>query len=221
LENAPISSLVAATFASAIRKHSDLPAVWVRISFRLGGLLPKSMLPASIQQDGNLDVLLRSLEDEYATVAPSALTGEAGLFVFNYQVMLSEIWVGRFYEHLRLLIERGLLKKTGAAAGLANDFRLLRIPIEKHEIMADWSLAGPLQMQRVPVQGNPSDLYVYDKNDLQRAHIMPRSVSNRGSLMWQVIDLKNKTKERWIERRGLSDRIIELWGTDTSAAKSA
>ena len=86
---------------------------------------------SSIQQDGNVDVLLRSMEDERA--AGLAGARQEGLFEFHYQKMLSEFWVGRFYEHLRLLTDRKLLRKTGEVGALAEDFRLLRVPIEKHE----------------------------------------------------------------------------------------
>jgi hypothetical protein len=96
---------------------------------------------------------------------------------------------------------------------LAEDFRLLRVSIEKHEIAKDRNLTAPLQMQKIPVQGNASDLYEYSKKDPRRGHIMPRGISSRGSLMWQVIDVQKKAvDERWIERRALSDRLINLWG---------
>jgi hypothetical protein len=58
-----------------------------------------------------------------------------------------------------------------------------------------------------------TDLYEYSKDDPQRAHIMPTGISSRGSVRWQVIDLKNG-EERLLERRSLSDRIIALWGGD-------
>jgi len=145
----------------------------------------------------------------------AGMTGEQDTqFEFNWQLMLSEVWVGRFYEHLRLLKDRKLLPNDGVIEALQEDFRLLRVPIEKHEISSQGQLKAPLQLQRQPPQGKPSDLYEYDKTDPVRAHIMPRSVSRRGSVMWQVIDLK-KNQDRWIERRELSDRILQLWGAET------
>jgi len=211
-----VSSLIARAFAMASAKNPGLSAVWIRISFRLGGMLPNSMLVASIQQDGNLDALLRAMEDERRAATSNQ---EDHLLEFNYQVMLSELWVGRFYEHLRLLVERGLLPDTEEVKALAEDFRLLRVPIEKHEITSQGQLTGPLQLHRRPAQGNPSDTYVYDKADTQRAHIMPRSVSQRGSLMWQAVDLKN-SENKWIERRQLSDRILAIWGAETPSEQS-
>lgn len=216
-EQITISSLIATTFAVAAQKNPGLPEAWVRVSFRLGGLLPKSRLTLSIQQEGNVDALLRTMEDERA----AGQADQETMFAFHYQVMLSELWVGRFYEHLRLLVsgDRKLLPKSGEIGALAEDFRLLRVPIEKHEIASDGQLSAPLQMQRRPVQGRPSDVYEYDKTDPQRAHIMPVAISPRGSVMWEVIDLKNN-KDLWIERRALSDRIIGLWGDDKAASAS-
>ena len=210
---ASVSSLVAATFDLAARNHPTLPKAWIQISIRLGGLLPKSPLMSSIQQDGNVDVLLRSMEDERA--AGLAGARQEGLFEFHYQKMLPEFWVGRFYEHLRLLTDRKLLPKTGGVGALAEDFRLLRVPIEKHEISGDRELDAPLKMQRQPPKGDSTDLYEYDRTDPQRAHIMSSNLSQRGSVMWQIIDLK-KDQDRWIERRALSERIVQLWGTETA-----
>ncbi|KQQ04713.1 hypothetical protein ASF56_09820 [Methylobacterium sp. Leaf122] len=64
-------------------------------------------------------------------------------------------------------------------------------------------------MARVPFSADTKASYVYDKGDPLRAHIMPCGVSATGSLMWQVIDLK-RDLEYWVERRGLSDRLLAL-----------
>src|SRR5262249_6349707 len=167
---------------------------WIRVSVRLGGMFPNSRLMGSIQQDGNVDVLLRSMEDECAASRPDV---QQGLFEFHYQHMLSEFWVGRFYEHLRLLIDRKLLPKTDEIGALAEDFRLLRVTIEKHEIAGDRQLDAPLKMQRERPRGDETDMYEYDKTDPLRAHIMSSGLSQRGSVVWRVIDLKNN-QDRWI-----------------------
>ena len=65
-------------------------------------------------------------------------------------------------------------------------------------------------MARNPPKNDPTDVYIYDPNDDQRAHIMPFGKSPRGSLAWYVTDVKTGT-DRWIERRDLSDRILVLW----------
>ena len=50
-----------------------------------------------------------------------------------------------------------------------------------------------------------TDIYHYSKNDERRAYIMPSGVSNRGSVMWQVIDVKNSQKSCCLERRTWDD----------------
>jgi hypothetical protein len=151
----PVGRLIAEAFASAARKNSGVPEAWIRVSFKLGGLLPASRLSISVQQDGQLDVLLRTMEDE--GFARQALQQDDASFESHYQIMLSEIWIGRFYEHLRLLNNRGLLEKTAQIAELTEDFRLLRVHIDKHEIASDRHLTVPLRMQKQPAVGNASD----------------------------------------------------------------
>jgi hypothetical protein len=166
----------------------------------------------SLQNDGNLDLVLRCMEDD--RVAGAQAPEQEGLFELHYQKMLSELWVGSLYETLRLLIvERKLVAGTDEVRSLAEDFRLLRVPLEKHEITSQGQLTAPLKLQRYPPKNDQTDLYEYSKADPKRAHIMPSGLSSSGSVMWQVIDLK-KDQERWIERRSLSDRIIALWGRD-------
>lgn len=71
-EQPTVSQLIAATFAIAAQKNPGLPEARIRTSFRLGGMLPTSTLMVSIQQDGNLDALLRIMEDERAASQQAA-----------------------------------------------------------------------------------------------------------------------------------------------------
>jgi len=212
------SKLIAAAFAVARRKYPDLNKSWIQTSFRLGGLLAASRLSVNVQHDGELDLVLRCMEDERAAGGAE----QDALFEFNYQMMLSEMWVASVYETLRLLRERKLLAETDEIAALAEDFRLLRVPLEKHEIANQGQLKAPLQFQKVPSKGDATDVYVYNKTkiDPKSAHIMPGGISSRGSCMWLTVDIKNG-QERWIERRSLSDRIIAFWGVTTEAAAAA
>jgi hypothetical protein len=54
--------------------------------------------------------------------------------------------------------------------------------------------------------------YVYDKKDPNRSHIMPMAMSATGSMMWQVIDHRNE-RSFWVERRSVSNRILERWAS--------
>jgi hypothetical protein len=128
------------------------------------------------------------------------------------QGMLSELWIGSVYETVRLLKVRKLVPDGSEFLALAHDLKLLRIPMEKHELPSDWDLEEPLQMRRQPPNNDATDIYEYDKGDPKRAHIMPWGLSPRGSLRWHVLDIKTG-EERWIERRELSDRLLSLWET--------
>ena len=51
-----VSDLITAAFAEAWRTHGAAHEAWIRVSYRLGGLMPDSLLPMSIQQADSLDV---------------------------------------------------------------------------------------------------------------------------------------------------------------------
>jgi hypothetical protein len=210
-----VSSLMADAFALAAQSRPDLSRAWIQVSVRLGGALPNSRLMVAIQRDGNLDLVLRCMEDERAN--PGHAGEQAGLFQDHYQLMLSELWVGSLYESLRLLmVERKLISDSDEIRALAEDFRLLRVPLEKHEITSEGQLTAPLQLLKYPPRHDQTNLYEYSKADPKRSHIMPSGISGRGSVMWRALDLKND-REQWIERRALSDRVIALWGQPVAA----
>jgi hypothetical protein len=204
-----VSKMIAEAFAEAARRQASLHEAWIRVSHRLGGALPDSLLGPSVQKSGRLDLVLRCMEDE-------RVAEQEGLFEYGQQNMLSELWVGSVYETLRLLTERELIVATGEVCALAEDFRLVRVSLEKHEIASDWGLTRPLRMQRQPPKNDQTDLYEYSKGDPKRAHIMPTRPSHRGSVEWLVIDVE-KHEQRWIERRSLSDRIIAEWSPGLTA----
>ncbi|WP_175656543.1 hypothetical protein [Burkholderia ambifaria] len=122
---------------------------------------------------------------------------------------LSEIWIGQVYEIVRLTLERKLIADSDFCQALAHDFRLLRISMEKHEIAQDRRLVAAVPMSHTPAAEGNVD-YNYDKNDALRAHIMPSGISQRGSVQWLAIDISAGLSERWIERRDLSDRVLQL-----------
>jgi hypothetical protein len=206
-----VTQLITAAFMLARSRYPELHKTWISISLRVGGLLPNSMLSVSVQRAGELDMVLRCMEDDFSPAREGA--GEVDLFSFHYQKMLSDIWVGKAYEIFSLLInsKRKLASKSDAITDLARDLKLLRIPLEKHEIATDWELSEPLQMERRPPKNNETDIYLYSKSDTQKAHIMPSEISSRGSVRWHVINVESKRSD-WLERRALSERIVALWG---------
>ena len=201
-----VSELVVSSYQLASMRQQAVIESWIAGSLKLGGKLPNSLLVVSIQQVGSLDALLRSMEDELTS---DVIQSEIRPWVLNPLTSLSEIWVGQIYEIVRLTQERNLVVDDNILSEIAHDLRVLRIPIEKHEIAQDRILTAPLALSKFsPKQDDiPSR---YDKKDPLRAHIMPRAISARGSVQWLAVDISVDVGQRWIERRDLSDRILEL-----------
>jgi hypothetical protein len=200
-----ISNQLLAAFAAAKTRLQDLAAAWVKISFNVGNRLPASLLSPDIQRYGDIDLLVRCMEDERAQKLASI-----DMFAYHYQKLMSDYWIGSMYEIFRLLRQRGLADADPAFNEIFSDLELIRMPLEKFELAKDKKLGRPLEMTRLPERNDESDKYVYDKNDDLRSHIMPTTVSENGSVEWHVHDVIIG-ENRWVQRRNLSDRIIKLW----------
>jgi hypothetical protein len=200
-----VRKIVATAFSQGFLHYPNEHKEWIRISFRIGGNLPGSLLVSSVQKAGQLDLLIKCMEDEFSPDKPD----DEPDFSFHSQVLLSELWVGHVYEIFRLLKERKCAPNHPDFESLAHDLRLLRIPLEKHEIPGDRKLKEPLLMEKHPSRKD-DNIYQYSKDDLKRSHIMPTGVSQRGSVMWHVTDIISN-KSYWIERQQLSERIFALY----------
>jgi hypothetical protein len=206
MESPTAGSLLVQAFTTAKLAHQTLNKAWVGISHKVGGRLPSSLLSTAIQREGDVDLLLRCLEDAHATQTQN----ESEIFQFHYQYMFSVYWIGGMYEIFALLRRRKLADQSPVFDEILNDLEIARVTLEKHEIAKDRILENPLPMSRAPANNDPSDFYSYDPKDNLRAHIMPSGLSMKGSVMWSVLDVK-KSAMRWIERQDLSDRILALW----------
>ena len=201
------SQLITLAFRTAVERKMEFHKTWTAKSLRLGSLLPDSLLITSIQQAGELDILVRCMEDDPLPTADNA--SDIDLLSFSYRCMLSTFWVGITYEVCRVLDSRKLLPESDELKSLAYDLKLLRIPLEKHEIANDKKLAAIVQTARTPSFGEDRGRYSYARNDKRKAHIMPSGVSERGSQVWQVVDALSQ-ESYWIERQSLSDRFLAL-----------
>ena len=219
-----VKQLMSAAFGLAFTQHRETRETWISISHRIGGLLPESELVVSIQRIGDLDIVLRCMEEE--TKVDNSRRQEPNydeILSFNCQVMLSEVWICNSYEIFRLLKTRKLVNKNDAFKTLADDLTLLRITIEKHEIANRQYTANdpnPLQMQRLSTEGKVTGDYDYARSDPRRAHIMGKRVRpDRGSVIWEALDGASGNS-RWLERLALSERIVALWQSDGQAPES-
>jgi len=209
-----VSQFVVGAFRLAATRFPELHENWVRISYEVGGLLPNSLLLVSIQRAGELDLVLRCMEDDFPMLSEE--NHEVSMFGGHYQVMLSELWIGTVYEIVRAFDERKLVKRNDRLSRgndfekLNHDLRMLRIPLEKYQIAADNRLSEPLILARETASEGEFDRYSYVKGDSERAHIVPTAISTRGSVAWQVIDIQ-AARSYWLERRALSERFVSLW----------
>ncbi len=213
----PVSPLLNALFNVARAKYRAENEAWVQLSARLSGRFNLVTAVSSIQLEGDLDILLRCLEDEF-----NPNKDASGIdFSFHYQMMFSETWIVGCYEILRAFQQRD---REAAAAGrstsgvseldefksIFTDFELLRMPIAKFEIAKDKDkkLEQPLPMRRVG-DDETKPIEFYDPKDPGRFYIMPKGVSARGSAMWLALDVRN-SRQHWVERRDLADRLLSL-----------
>jgi hypothetical protein len=202
-----VGQLLVAAFGLSRSQAPELNKRWIRMSYFVGSRLPQSSLFVSIQRLGEVDLVCRTLEKELLEEPPR--DGELD-FRPNYLAVISEWWIGSAYAICYTFENRKILS-TDEFLRLADDLRMIRVQIEKHEVPSDRKLTEPLQFS--PTQLRPDEkeapIYVYDKADRLRAHIHRTGVSARRSYMWEVFDVKMGAS-RWFERLELSDRMIDL-----------
>ncbi|UWU65541.1 hypothetical protein [Bradyrhizobium sp. NC92] len=220
-----VSSLVEAAFSIASTKYRAEHTAWIELSVRLAGRVSIAPMMANLQRIGSLDLTLRAMEDE-ALDARNKGAQTAGGFAFHYQMMFSETWTVAAYEILRAVRQReteaanaarskGTTPAPDDVSNLADfkraftDLELLRVPMAKYELAGERKMKSSLTMQSFPLNGDDSDFSVYDKDDPARTHIMPTGLSDRLSVMWQVLD-HSGPKAHWVERRDLADRLLAL-----------
>jgi hypothetical protein len=210
----PVSPLLNELFNVARAKYRAENEAWVQLSFRLSGRFNLVTAAPTIQREGDLDLLLRCLEDEFSTNNDTSGVD----FSFHYNVMFSETWIVGWYEILRAFKQRDreAAKARRATSGVSElaefesifaDLELLRMPIAKFEIAKD-EKQQPMPMRRVG-DDEAKPIQFYDPKDPGRFHIMPTAVSRRGSVMWLALDGRN-SRQHWVERRDLADRLLSL-----------
>lgn len=181
-----VTEMIIAAFTQSATIQKDILNLWIKASYNIGGLLPTSGLSISVQSIGQIDILLRSMEDEFSS-NPHQSHG----FEINYQKIFSEFWVGSAYEITRLLRGQNLAPDNNDFKGLLRNLELLRMPLDKHEIASDKKLTAPLIMQRFPEEPGDIDI-IYDKNNMNKSITMPSSITESGSITWCVLDTNTK-----------------------------
>ena len=199
------STLLSGAFKVGYAGREGIHRRWISASLQIGSRLQRSALMISIQRIGRIDLLLRAIESE----APSR-DFDSDLTAFDYQHMMSEVWVLLAYEAARTVRQRKIGPVNEKADNAFRRLEIVRMVIAKHEIASDRELKTPLVLERRP--SNAEDLpATYDRNDPLRAHIAPAGLSERGSVGWWAIDTKVGGAALWVERQQLSDDLLAAW----------
>jgi hypothetical protein len=208
-----VGQLLIAAFGVARSLSPDVAQRWITVSYRIGGKIPGSLAIVSAQRIGELDLVCRALEDE---LLRSPSNNDEMDFRHNYLLTFSQLWIGSAYAACFALKDRRLLLDNAEFLSLAEDLRLVRVQLEKHQIASDRSLEDPLPLSTGPAQpgDGPERIVIYDKSDRQRAHVGRMGVSDRMSPMWEIIVAK-PLGMRWMERRELADRMLAVFERTT------
>jgi hypothetical protein len=202
-------------------KYRAEHAAWTNLSGVLSGRFNLPVAMMNVQRQGDLDLLLRCMEDEYEANKATEIADTTGSdMTLHYQLTLSEIWIVGCYEILRAFRQRdqnavdaGLpasgVSEMNSFKSIFADFHLLRIPMTKFEIANDKKMKAPLALQRSPVNNDASDQTFYDNKDPARYHIMPSRMSPRGSASWVALDHPTR-REYLVERRDLAERLLAM-----------
>lgn len=208
-----ISNLIEAAFQTARFRQSELDNEWIALSMKVG--MPSASM--NIQRAGSIDLVLRGMEDEFAPSVEREVSSPN--LSIHYQRMFSEIWVAISYEILRAIRQRAQEAAQQPAAqpfspsiiqkvsSLLADLERLRMPLEKYEIAKDHAIKEPMPFVRFGEGAETSSMY--DLQNPRRNHIMPASVSDRGSIMWLALDVQAR-REYWLERREMADRFLAI-----------
>ena len=159
VSNLSVGQLITAAFGLSRTRYPELNKRWTAASWRTGGKLPGSHAMVSIKRIGELDLVCRAMEDEL--LATPQKEGEMD-FRDNYLMMLSELWIGTAYAISFALKDRKLLLDHEDFVELAEDLRLVRVQIEKHQIASDRDLTEPLPLTTGPSGDAPERVYVYE-----------------------------------------------------------
>lgn len=209
METGAATQAIAQVLNIALTEHNNTFRKWIDISFRIGSILPLSSLSMSIQNLGRLDIIIRTLESEFRLPTNQQSCSDTLLLAHSFLVQFSEVWISDAYEIIRLLRHRKL-EKGEAFEELHLHLRLIRIPLNKHEIAGPPKSELSMQVMHPRPHEKPS---VYDPKDPLRSIIVPRGWSGR-SMGWCVTDVttdKEHWTSYWLERQEISDRMLALW----------
>jgi hypothetical protein len=207
-----VGQLLSLAQTYAMAADANIRDQWIRGSFAAAGFVDVPEIAVHIQELGNLDMMLRSLERETAANGESKEPSMADVLPFGLQVSLSRQWVLSAYEIVRTLSNKWKACEPQAKE-LLRRLELVRIPLAKLEIAKDRVLGkdGSVELVR---RGDPPDKpgKIYTAKD--PATYWPQTIRNvaTGSIGWDVFDIKN-WRQVEILRQDLSNEFLSLLGS--------
>ena len=210
-------------FRTTLLDDKDLFLKWEEISKNIGSLLPDSNLRFSVEQLGLYDLLLRRLENEFPQ--DDVVLHKEFMLTHNFFLNFSEVWVSLAYEIFRGLRERKLASGERFEK-ISNDLRLIRISLQKFQLAKENKLKGEsieISLPEVEMEDIFDNKFTIreitktystgENNKGLRTFTLPTMIKDKRTVAWQVIDIENPQQSQiyWLDRRDLSDRILDLW----------
>jgi hypothetical protein len=200
---ASITEMVGFAQVSARKKYPEVHKKWLDMCNRLGNGEGGPLLGSAVAFLGDLDTLIRCLEDEFKDFWDTSERRD--ILPSTVQMYLSELWVAKAFAALYAI--RNEASFTEEMKAVYRELRIIRVPLQKFE--AAWPDKKVPPSQTMETSGTEAALFSLNHYDSGTDRFkMGFGVSPRGSSNWRVVD-RNSRAERWIERRYLSDLMLE------------
>ena len=201
-----VANHLVGAFVEAQIAAPDLHRKWTNLGWKAGPHSRGFSPVPDFKFLGELDLVLREMErDLVSERSPSALDLRPDLLR-----SLSGAWIGLAYSTHYLVRQDERL--PAVMESTYDDLRLLRVQLEKHEYSAQGIKKPdrrPMTMAEFGPEG-PGERSIYDPDDPDRQFSPVLGISYRGSMVWNVGDLRNRSS-KWVERQSLSDQILSGW----------
>ncbi|MFA5040432.1 MAG: hypothetical protein WC464_02205 [Bdellovibrionales bacterium] len=207
----PVHPLLEQIFISTRLRQCAKHKQWIATSMKIASKIPDSLAMCKVQFIGDIDMLLRCMEEEELLVLSKK--EKEPIFGLNIQTSFSEMWVCGVYEICRALIQRKTAPDTEEFRKLFHILEGIRVTLDKFEIAKDEK--NNLKCDFAPLKQDGSmDLekaQTYAHDNILKAHIMPTGISQRtGAMLWIVTHADDKQPLEG-ERQTLSDAFLNLF----------
>lgn len=219
-----VISLLDTAFRLSSANQKTLAQQWVDLSKStvVTDFFP-SFAPET-QWVGQLDVLLREMENEFSSAYSAGVASNLPLMSYGTSLHISQLWVSGAYELFRSVILRMRSPDQKSVKSLIykrffRELEILRVQLFKSEI-AGYRSADDGPVNEVILSLNqPFSVKAYEHGTSLATPT--RSIrQSDGSVSWTVYDVKKRTQIT-IYRRDLSDKILTYFQADEAPEVSS